>query len=329
MRRKIDNLLRSQQSIFYYTDLEGQDDPVLVARPDYLGQFYPRMLIEDVRLSIMPIGEHSTNETFRVFITPADQAIEHIVAAGLWKDRYTPTLTRAVCEFVRRCSATIMAFEEAIYEIVYLSVPETQKVTAFELVSIQPRTLKRRWGKLVQYVPASVAEARRLPRYITLSPERILFFKAPRQLKSKLKHIMEDLASLSGATFPDFALPNADSPHRIPFDSTIHTRARSLAVADATKLIGWNAQEELLPRGEKLEYYFLYRQLRFYKFKIQLRDSILRALNEVIAHVGKTIGFSGSIETKGLPTLEDIAIAHAHLQAGNKPFDEVMRPFRL
>lgn len=325
-RHQKPELHRSQQSIFYYSDLAGREDPVLRARRDYFAQLYPHMLIEDVALGIMPIGGHAEKKPFRVFVTPPDPRAEKLIAVAIARRDYSRDFADAVCDFFHDCAQTIMAFGEAVYEIVYLSQPDDGTIVGFELMFIQPRTVIRRRGKLVQYVPADVARERKVPQYVQLSPERILTFKPPAYVQGKLSHIMESLAFLSRPPLPNFALQGeGGSSKPVPYDSAAHIRVEKLALADVGKLIGWNARGLL--QEETLEYYWLYRELLFERFKIELRGSILKTLNDGLDRAGRKVGFSVRLEIEGLPTLADVDAAQAHLAAGDRPFKEILEPF--
>ena len=323
-RRQEPGLHRSQQSISYYSDSEGQGDPVLCARPDYFSQLYPDMLIEDVALLIMPIGGRAEKKPFRVFVIPQDTRTEKLIAAAIDRHGDSQDFTGAVYDFFHDCAQTIMAFEEATYEIVYLSNPDDRAIVGLELMFIQPQTVFRRQGKLVQYVPADVAHERKISQYVQLLPERILTFKPPIYVQGKLGRIMESLAILNH--IPNFVLQGADDGSKpVPYDSMTHIRAQKLALSDAGKLIGWNARE--LFQEDILQYYSLYRELLFERFKIELRNSILETLNDGLDRVSREFGFSGRLEIEGLPTLADVEAAQAHLAAGDRPFKEILEPF--
>jgi hypothetical protein len=68
--------------------------------------------------------------------------------------------------------------------------------------------------------------------------------------------------------------------------------------------------------------------LKFEKFKIELRQTLLAALNEVLGRIGARIGFSAEIQIHGLPSIQDVDIAIEKLRSGTMPFTEVMDPFR-
>ncbi len=289
---------------------------------------YPHMLIEDVSLRIMPIGGRSEGP-FSVSIAPESEQVGQVIAAGISRRGSSGSreyLARATSDFFRDCAQTIMAFGEAIYEIVYLLDPEKEIAVSFELEFVQPRTVERRWGKLVQYVPADVAAEREVSQYVELSPERVLMFRPPQYVWGTLERMMESLGVLSAPGVPDFALGQAgEGRPKIPFDIEVYQRTQKLALARATREIGWNGRGLL--QEPTSEYYSLHRELSFERFLINLRNEILSTLNEGLASAGHELSFSAQLVIEGLPTLGDVDAAQVALASGSRPFKDIMEPF--
>lgn len=109
--RKKSDLVRSQQSIFYFSGMI--DDDQLRNRPQYDRKLYTSMLIEDVSMSLIPINTRAKG--FRVFLTPSDSKIEELIAAAITRSSYERDLAEAVYDFFKQCSRTIMAFGERPY----------------------------------------------------------------------------------------------------------------------------------------------------------------------------------------------------------------------
>ncbi len=324
--RRASTLQSSQQSIFYYSDVVGQDDAVLCRRPDYLRCLYPSMLIEGVVHHLIPSSSHNT--AFRVMIEPADAKAEQLIAVALNQDDYHTDLAGATHDFFVQCAQTVMAFGEATYELVYLSNPDDGAVIEFQLVFIQPLTVMRQRGQLVQYIPAEVARARKGSQYIPLAPDRIITFPLPTSVQKGFGAMMEGLAFLSNHKIPDFVFQAGDDgSRRTPFDLTAHIHLEKQALAEAGKLIGWNARD--LFREETVQYYDLHRALVFERFKVELRITLLEKVNEALTLAGQKMGFSGQLRMSGLPTLKEVEEAQAHLSAGDRPFGEILKPFRM
>jgi len=133
---------------------------------------------------------------------------------------------------------------------------------------------------------------------------------------------------LSNNKIPDFVFQGGDDvSKKIPFDPTAHIHLEKRALAEAGKLIGLNARG--LFREETLEYYDLHRVLAFGRFKIELRTTLLEKVNEALTLAGQKVGFFGELLMSGLPTLKEIEEAQAHLSAGDRPFQEILKPFRM
>jgi hypothetical protein len=286
------------------------------------------MLIEDVSLGIMPIGGRTKRSGFKVAVTPPSKSVGELIWGALERRDHSRDFAGAVCDFFRECAQTIMIFGEATYEIVYLSEPNEKAPSGFELMIIQPRTVTRRGGQFVQYVPEGVAKQRRVPRYIPLSADRILEFGAPPFVRRKLTNIMANLGILSTLLMPEFALqlPQENTP-QVPYDASMHVKAHKLAIAEASKFIGW--VDRGLFEDEALEYYTLHRLLLFEMFKVEMRNGILSTLNEGLTRAGKELGFTGQLEIEGLPTLKDVEVARINLAEGKCTFKEVLEPFSM
>ena len=324
--RRASNLLNSRQSIFYYSDLVGQNDAILRRRPDYHRRLYPSMLIEDVAYHMIPSSGHNT--AFRVTLEPMDAKAEKLIAAALNRDDYHRDLASATRNFLVQCAQAIMAYGEANYELVYLSNRDDGVVVEFQLAYIQPLTVMRRRGQLVQYIPEEVARARKGSQYIPLEPDRIIMFPLPASVQNGFSAMMEGLAFLSNHNIPDFVFQVGDDGSRqTPFDSTAHIHLEKQALAEAGKLIGWDARG--LFREETLEFYDLHRALVFERFKIELRTTLLEKVNEALTLAGQQMGFSGQLQITGLPTLKEVEAAQAHLSTGDRPFQEILKPFRM
>ncbi|MCI0407261.1 MAG: hypothetical protein L0191_01645 [Acidobacteria bacterium] len=295
-------------------------------RPDYFRQLYPHMLIQDVSVSIMPIGGRTEKRPFDVVLTPADSGTESLLAGALSRGGYRTELRAAVCDFVQECAQVILAFGEAHYELVYFADGEASSPFEFEVTLVQPGTVSRRWGKLVQYIPPEIAKKRGLPVYLELPEESVVTFTVRAALRRELARAMDALGVMSRQTFPPFVLERgAGDKNTIPFDVTVYNRARKVALATATRYIGWNARGLLL--DEALEYYWLHRELLFERFKIELRTQILGTLSNCIERASRRIGFSSRLEVEGLPTPAEVEAAQAALEVGDRPFKEIAGRF--
>jgi hypothetical protein len=329
-RQKNQKLNSSQKTVWYYPEAVGTDDPRVQKRHRYFGLLQCHMLIEDVYSQIFPAGGRSKNKSFRIQLTPRSESIETLVASALnSRDRGSRHgLPASLADFFQECAQSMMTFGEVVYEIVYLSDPDDQKILEFEFQYVRPFTVKRRYGRLVQVVPREVVEHRGVPDFIDLPNDLILFFTPPEQIQDNLSTTLESLAILSEKLMPDFALKNfRQATSKFHYDSSGQVYSQKLALAEAGKAIGWNARG--LFNDDTLEFYQLTRQLIFERFKIDLRNSILGTLNEGLTLAGKEMGFDAQILVEGLPTIMDVELAQSELETGSKAFGEILKPFLL
>jgi hypothetical protein len=168
--------------------------------------------------------------------------------------------------------------------------------------------------------------ARTSSEYIELPAEQTNVFGLPEPLRALATRTLEDLASVGDFGMPDWAMEEFGYVRkRVPFDASVHTRSHHLAVADACKNLGWNARS--IDNEGMLDYYVLTRDLRFERFKAELRAYLLKTLNEGLARIGREVSFCGRLSIEGVPTLADVEVAESELAAGSKSFKKVMEPF--
>ncbi len=325
-RKRQEELERSQESVSYIPDdiLKTRTD--VADRAEYYDKFYPHMFIEDTKLRIMPIGGRVSKKEFNISLDPPDPRVQQIIEKAISPDRYHHDLAGIICDFIANCAVHLLIYETVTYEIVYLSEPKKGNPVGFELVQINSYTLVHRGNLLLQYSPDEHAKRLSERRCIELKPERILTFKLPVNMQGKMDQIMESMRILS-LTSPDFFMKELAAGFRkTPYDVTKHYHLRNVALAKIMKDFGWDARNSF--EKEASEYYLIYRYLKFEKFRIELRNSILDMLNDGIERAGRELGFNVKILVSGLPTLDDVQNAYNHLQQGDIPFGEVLEPFQ-
>lgn len=295
---------------------------------EYFTHLYPRMLIEDVSHQVTPLGLRTTRVGFEAGVVPRNEAVSDLVAAALSRHGQGFDLAEAIHDFFSQCSGLLMTYGEAVYESVPVIRKADEQLAAFELEPIPWGTYTRRRGGLVQRVDPEVAQDLGVPETIEVPEADIVSFDLPSYVARGHRRMMEALTRLSDPVLPGFALKSDPlDPKRVPLDSTAHIRSRLVAVAAATRHIGWNARG-LFDR-EITEYYQLHRFLAFERFKVELRESILSTLNQWLERVGGRMGFQARIELRGLSTREDCQAVERDLQSGGRPFKEVVDAFRV
>jgi len=326
--RRTEELKRSQRTVRNFGEAPTADHR-LEECYRYFERMQSHMLIEDIQTQILPYEGRSRKTPFSIELDPASDTLEPLVASAFkGRDHYSRhELARAVADFIRECAQSVVCFGQATYELVYLSREEEPgKYVAFELEQVRPLTVKRSGNKFIQTIPAEVAKKLAVPRFIDLPAESILMFELPTSLKKFVSRTLDSLAVLSEKLIPEFAMKDfATAASLYRYDSANQVYSQKLALAEAGKQIGWNAR--MLFNEEMLEFYQLKRQLRFERFKLQLRDSILETLNRGLVTAGTALGFQAKIKVSGLPTLSDIELAEADLESGGKAFGDILGQF--
>lgn len=327
-RTQLDDARRDQRSIrYYWSHLGPEERAPLDARKDYSRSTYAYMLIEDVHNTIMPFRTGSRSRPFSVRVEPPSDSVAQLIETAL-RPEYARNLTDAVCDFVRDCASALLTFGEAFYELVSLFSPRDRNhATGFEIVRVPTPTVFRRRGQLVQYVPASIASHLGIEQWITLPPQSMLAVHNP--LGPRMARLFEDLSLVGAGVMPQFAVASMmpGAPDRVPFDLQLYVRTQNIVAARCTREIGWNGRG--LFQREAVDYYTTMRELRFEKFKMNLRQAILAMLNEALKRAGSRMGFDERLVLDGLPSHEDVARSQRQLETGEVGFDEILRRFRL
>ncbi len=318
---------RIQDSVSYNPDSNIKKKANIPDRGKYYDEFYARMFIDDVKLSIMPIGGRTARKQFQISLEPSDRNVEKIIESALVPGHYHSGISSEVCDFVSQCALELLLFDILTFEIVYLAEQKSGKLIGFEFVLINPFTLAQKRTSLQQVIPDQTNVKSKRTQYIDLKPDRVLTFRLPHKFLGKMDDLIESLAVLSPPTTPDFFMNELLSEaKRTPYDVKDHIHRHNVALANSTKLFGWNAR--LLFQDEALEYYLIHRNLIFERFKIELRDSIVKTLSEGVKRAGSKLGFTNEIVITGLPTISDVQMAFELLQKGEASFEEILGPFQ-
>jgi hypothetical protein len=306
-----------------YFDPDGRADASTTS------DLYSFTFQEELCFGIMPIGGDTERRGFSVRLNPPDQNVEAQLSDALGGDRHSRELNRAVCDFVQQCARLLLNFDEAAYEIVYLldGGPASRKV-GFSLELVQPGT----WtptarGGIKQRIPREWAARYNVPQFVTIDAEHSIIFESRLFQRARMRRIRRALTRLSQRMVPEFVLQTDAMASSLQFDFKMYTRTLKQAIAQTTREIGWDARGLLA--DVELEFYQIYRRLRFEKFKIELRKEILEQLNEGLTKAGRALGFSTSIQVEGMPTVEEVNVAHSALVTGSSSFKEIIKQFAV
>ena len=314
------SLTSSQKSVPFYN--EGDRPPNDKSRYYYVAD--ASMLIDDVQLSILPFPNRAKDE-YEIKLTSSDAAVEALLIDAIETHYGRDELTFSVYEFFKQCAGVLMAYGQAGYEIVYFSTSEGQ-IDSVRLSLIAPSGFIVRKGKFQQYQMMPTSDGSNLNEtFVDLPADSVLLFQLPENMRARHDQMMQSLVFVGENIFPKFAIANMIN-RTVPFFHDDYSLSRNIAVAKATQHIGWNARNYGIEY--RFEHYVWHRQLIFYKFLCNLRESILRTLNEGLTRIGGRMGFSAELSFENLPTANDVETALEKLHNGNlKTFNQVLKPF--
>lgn len=286
------------------------------------------MLIEDLCQGVIPVGGRTGNDKFSVNLNPDSQEIAALVARAL-PSRFGERrwLDAAVCDFVESVVRQIAYNGEDNYEIVYQTNTGGSKMIGFFLQSIPRFGLWKSPLGSVQIVPANVAKDLGCKRVIWLPQQSVTTFRFPRELggSRRQKALLRTLDRFKGS-IPEFSVEQVASSNREHgFDFGVFRDRHEQTLAKITRHLGWDGRNMWLNRC--LDFYTVYRHLRFERTLAVLRSHVLTVLNDCLNTVGKKLGFAAKIQIQGLPTPEEIDHNVAELMSGNLSFKKAVRNY--
>jgi len=294
---------------------------------------YAYMFMEDLHLGIMPIGGRSTNPNFAVKIEPSSEKIEELIRLGLPTHHGEPiNITEAVCDFIDEAAHILSYYGKAYYEIVYSYADENkQKIDGFTFENIPNHCINETFGFYWQYLPKKMIEPNgKIKRFNWLPKKDILVLCIPRELGGirKFRKLLSELQWLSECTIPEFAMKDmAVQQQTKGYEFSIYRENQETFLAKMTSQLGWTARGTFSERT--LEFYQIYRYLKFEKTKAILREYILHKLNHSLEKIGKVLGFNAKIKLEGIPSSHDYDNYRTKLIDGSLQFSEAIKLMRL
>jgi len=269
----------------------------------YRGDLY--MFTEDMYQGIMPFNYVRKNGTqFEVTIEPYDGAVESNIAEVLDKRGYRQDLRESLCDFIRNVAQTLFFYGRDIFEIVY-DKDSNGKINNFQFVSVYPQSIKRIFGRYYQVIPWWVAKRSRGRAGIKRIPKnKIMIVDFPKELGGRraLRKIIGNLSRLSKDLIPEFQMEAMKDNRNIGFDLSQYVRSKYIEKAQLTRMFGWHQRK--IPDDEILEFYSIYRHLRYAYSQAVIREHILDALNRTLGE--SVLNLPYKIIMTGIPTSKDI-----------------------
>ena len=317
----------TRKSIRYYV-------PDKTPKRDLHTSLYAHMFIEDLHLGIMPIGGRSENPNFAVKIDPPSKEVEELIRLGLHTHHGEPkNITEAICDFIDEAAHILAYYGKAYYEIIYFYADKSKnRIESFIIERIPNDNIKDTFGFYWQFIPKKFLEDREenLKRFIYLPKQNILVLSIPKVLGGirKFRKLLSELQWLSTSTIPEFGMKDMSVHQQTKgYDFSIYRENQETFLAKITRHLGWTARGTFSERS--LEFYQIYRYLKFEKTKAILREYILRKLNESLKIIGNKIGFKAKLQLEGIPSHRDYDHYIKKLIDGSLQFSEAVKLMRV
>jgi len=317
----------TRKSIRYYI-------PDKTPKRDLHTSLYTHMFIKDLHLGIMPIGGRSENPNFAVKIEPPSKEIEELIRLGLHTHHGEPRdMAEAVCDFIDEVAHILVYYSKVYYEIVYFYTDESKnKIEGFRLERISNDNIKDIFGFCWQFLPKKILKDRKqnLKRFIWLPKSDLLVIVIPKALGGirKFRELLSNLQWVSRDPIPKFVMEDMSVQQQTKgYDFSIYRENQESFLARITRDLGWPARGSF--SESSLEFYQIYRYLKFEKTKAILREHILKGLNKTLESIGKKMGFKAKIKLEGIPSSQNLDDYIRQLVKGSLQFSKVMELTRL
>lgn len=294
---------------------------------------YGHRFVNDVRLHVMPIGgKTSERENFAITLTTSETMHYEIISEGFHTTRHVrhhgKDFERIISEFIADSSMHLALHGRVFYEItredqrseVNKNPVESNTVQgeAFRLHLI-PGRVKRKGSSYQQYVPSR--ERSDYPfDYVSVPKDLVFEIEIPPSLGGCKEHQnMISMLAITSETLPPFVhegLHNNISTTDFETKDFIWTMEveRARATVKWGTILGLNSDEHTL------EYFRVYRHLRFLRAMALLREYIVSQMNGLLVR----LGFSCRILINGLPNSDEIDVYINQLARGEIGFDDVL-----
>ncbi len=262
---------------------------------DFLGnKNYPHMYLEDIEAHLFPF-----NQSFVELLTPSEES-EKIITSILYSPSHN--LSNAYRNFIENSHIIyyLLLYGECHFEIIrqpkseiYFETdsdigfePETQ----ISLEVIPPYSAIKILDNVYQYLPQSIRKKdpmslginriKDLPPIIKIDGCDTFSIKLSSELKNQSRGLLKKLAFYSDhSIMPAYAQRKLmEDGVREEFDYQWYKDASFEYIAAATSKIGWNVRNHY--KEATLEFYEVYRLLKFQIYLLNLRTCILEGINQ-------------------------------------------------
>lgn len=328
MRRSGDSDFE-RQTMWFDVSVHLRESPDLARKAEYATKSLVMRLVDDIVYGVIPFRSkaRADSPTWIIKSSLPGEEEDKRIAEILGSNRFD--LEEAVRDFFHDCVRDILWYGSLSVEIAYHRTKSYEgRPIAARFFAIPPGTTSSDSdGNFVQKIPSSIKLRKGNSQLHVVSTEDMLTFAAPQRIDRDIQKVIEKLANISDPFLPPPVLISIQRGRKFPFDQRFHSRARHLAIASASRSIGWLATEIFGTNEEVVEHYWRRRELTFEKLKIELRESILTTINNGLRRANQITGVGGQLRFEGFPTLADVEAANMHLDTGDLAFREVFKTF--
>ncbi len=258
---------------------------------------YPYMFFEDIRNSVLPLSQsYSKRKNYSIKLNPSDSNLEELlITIFTSRNGYRKhSLTDAIGEFITETAGLLAYWGYVYYEInpavdVGKNGSQDPRDELFRLLRIPGKILKLR-NTYVQFIPKR-HRAERKVLFISIPLKSVWALSIPNVLGGTKKHRqMMNSLRFAGLTIPEFVSNRmsqyikdrefTQSLGLTEFNFSKFHQIQKLAIATESSLWGWPIRDLL--REETLEFYQIYRQIKFSQTLCILREYILARINDLI-----------------------------------------------
>lgn len=313
----------SRITIPFHVDLADSENREIANRIAFSDKSLANDLITEVKSGVVPWTTGDFDSPLSVEVRPNLLEEHDILTDAFGRER---PIEDAVITFLRDSIGTIMIFGSACFEVVYdlAALPSGKRAFAFE--QIPPGSLIFRPDHMPeQRIPAPIVQALNVPKRLPISRSHLVILEPPSEYEEHIRTAIERLAILSEPIFPGFVENELRAgTNTVQFDSALYARNKALAIASATKPLGWGANLIYGASNQRVpEHYFWIRNLQFLRFCAQFRNTLLETINNGLDRIASTTGFKASIALLGFPTMQEIDNAISDFQQAQCSIEHV------
>jgi hypothetical protein len=282
-----------------------------------VGHLMASMFVEDIKL--VSLRARRKEQGFEVALNSAEQNSEREVAnlLGEFDTGWRGELEETVPRFVDEAVLYLAYFGETRYELVRppnVGAPDSLRAS---LVILPPGGIVDLGYWIVQLVPPG--SWRDVGKRLAVLPKSdVWHLTLPRELGGAKGHrrLLRALAEAS-APAPEFSLEDMRRQRSsLGYDFKQYHRDMEIAAASLTLDWGWPGRG--MWNESCLEYFTVYRNLRFARSRAVLRDHVIRELNSLLEREG----FKCSIVVKGVPDPSEFDDLIRRLSEGQLSFKD-------